>query len=635
MIKSLHRSHWRLLPTLVLVLASTGSVARAESPTFEKNVLPILTGNCLSCHGGLKQKGGLDLRTAASVLKGGESGAAVTPENPQQSLLWQKVAADQMPKGPTSKLSADDKKIIQAWIVAGARSARPTDPATAELPASKRTPTVVAAEIDQLIDGRLLAEKIPPSPPASDAEFLRRAYLDIIGRIPTAEQAATFLDNNGPDKRSKLIDELLARPEYGQHFSTIWHNLLVPLQDGKRVLRPPFRAWLARSFNENNSWERMVFDLLTAEGDEDTAPPVGYFLAQPAADKQSFTTARLFLGIHLECAECHNHPLKLWKQTDYWGMAAFFTATSSRMTGKGKDQKATVTEAVRSKQLPAITIPKTALTAVGSKVPASFLDARTPMPDEQGKGRHLLAAWLTAADNPWFARASVNRLWAHFFGTGFVNPLDDLDAQNLPSHPELLARLTHEFRVSGHDLKHLIRCICTSKTYQRSSRILVKNQDDNGCFSRPLVKVLTPEMLYDSLTVALEVPELTLPKPFVARNDRVPDWFYEPRNIFANYFTYRDGAVSTDFDQGIPQLLRLMNMEQFNNGGKIVERLANARDEPDKVVESLFLATLSRRPQAEEGRLMAELLKGRDDRQQAYRDILWILLNSSAFSLNR
>ena len=359
--------------------------------------------------------------------------------------------------------------------------------------ATGRNPALVAAEIDRHIEARLTAAKVALSPQADDAEFLRRAALDITGRIPTAERTLAFLNDRSPDRRAKLIDELLADREYGEHFATVWyHRMIKPDNDNKRlIIGNTLRDWLADRFNQNQTWDRLVTDLVTASGERDENPETTFLLAhvvagQPDPSKMTAAVSRLFLGVRLECCECHNHPFTKLQQTDFWGMAAFFTATrgidrSNKVpriydvspqdpTGKGgKNDSALVGS---------IVIPD----SNGKTVRAKFLGGEQPPTPPPDRLRTELAAWLTAPSNPWFARAAVNRLWANFFGRGIVNPIDDMRPESDSSHPEVLQLLAEEFAASGFDQKHLIRCICLSKTYQRSSRVLPENKVDD----RPL-----------------------------------------------------------------------------------------------------------------------------------------------------
>ncbi len=535
----------------------------------------------------------------------------------------------------------------------------PTMPQAAENAA--RSASSVATEIDRHINARLAEAKIPASALADDAEFCRRVYIDITGRIPTADRAATFIDSTDPDKRARLIDELLASPEYGRHFATIWTNLIMANGDpDARPTTKPFTAWLAGELNQGHGWDKLVAEMLTAHGTP-AANAATFFTAANAshAGQLGSASTKLFLGIQIACAECHDHPFNKWTQNDYWGMGAFFGRLKVANNGKNKDN-AEIVEVTPPKTAPkaakkkddappvvsatgTIKIPATGGNkGAGKIVPAKFLEGEKPTLPTEGAIRPALAAWMTSSDNPFFARAAVNRLWGHFFGRGFVNPLDDFLNGSEPSHPELLTLLSQEFIASGHDFKHLIRSICNSQAYQRTSATLPGNKDDEALFSHMAVKVMMPEAVYDSLTTAMGT---TLPGGLVsqarygdgkgknakgaatAKNDS--------RDEFVKFFrTKEEGTPSTEFTHGIPQMLGLMNNPQFNRVTPSVEKLVKAGAPKEKAVEEIYLGTLSRRPRADEMKLMLGFLAKAKSPAEGYADVLWILFNTNEFMLN-
>ena len=258
-----------------------------------------------------------------------------------------------------------------------------------------------------------------------------------------------------------------------------------------------------------------------------------------------------------------------------------------------------------------------------------------PALDDKEPFRPTFAAWATAADNPYFARAAVNRLWAHFFGRGFVNPLDGFNETNPASHPELLQRLAREFASSGFDLKHLARCITTSKAYQRTSRPLPGNESDVKAFSHMTVKVLTPEVVYDSLAVVTSVDKNDFPIPAGKKGKGGPGGLGLSRETFVRYFRNGEGTDATEYLQGIPQHLRLMNAPMLNRGAPVVDRLSRSETSQTEAIEALYLTVLSRRPTTGETRLMGGYLSRRNNAREGYSGVLWILLNCSEFALNR
>ncbi len=551
--------------------------------------------------------------------------------------------------------------ILGCCLFPGASLSRAAEPG-AKAP-QPRDPAAVSTAVDRALEQRLAQEKVPASPVASDAEFLRRVYLDLTGRIPTAEQAAAFLDSKDPHKRQKLIDELLASPNYGQHFGIIWSNLIVKRDNNVRGLNTaPFRSWLAKSFNDNRGWDKIVRDLLTSEGQVDENPPATFYAAHRdmnnlSRSKVVGTTANLFMGIQLQCAECHNHAfIRDWKQTDFWGVVAFFSQTRSTggqvggmntpisisegaaVAGGGRrpggfggfGRGPTVTGA--KVEIPDATDPRR---RTGKVVKAKFFLEEEPKLEDKGPYRPVFADWLVSERNKYFAPAAVNRLWAHFFARGFVNPIDDMHDDNPASHPELLKLLADEFRASGHDLKRLVRIICNSKAYQRTSKPLKDNEQDTQLFSHQAVKIMSPDVLYDSLCLGLGVSDLRSSTGGRGRGfgGGFPGFGGgSPRAAFVTFFSTReDGGDPTEMSFGVPQYLRLMNSQSFNQGGAVIDRMVKEGASTEKVIEALFLNTLSRRPTEAEVKKLAAYVAKKEEPKAGYRGVLWVLLNSAEF----
>jgi len=319
---------------------------------------------------------------------------------------------------------------------------------------SKFDSTAVAQFIDREVQQKLVTEKIKPSAVADDAEFLRRVYLDITGVVPPTDKARTFLDSKEPNKRAKLIDELLGSANYGKHQADTWQGLLLPKSsDNRRMSTEPLTEWLEKEFNQNTPWNKLVNDLLTSTGTQDKNGAVTFFIANPTADKMTDEVCKLFLGVQLQCAQCHNHPFTGWKQTEYWAMAAFFTKVSMNGNVKNAAKKGITLEISESggrgkgKQK----LPESA-----KIVPAKFLQGEQPKISDGSPARPVLTQWLTSGQNPFFAKAMVNRTWAQFFGRGLVNPIDDMHDGNPASHPALLQKLADEFVADNFDVKNLI-----------------------------------------------------------------------------------------------------------------------------------------------------------------------------------
>ena len=559
------------------------------------------------------------------------------------------VLASQVPTDAVGQdAKADKKAAIKAKIAArlkekeaakkeeAAPNAKPA-PTNIKPPAAPANPiatTALAQLIDRGIDAKLNAAGIKPSPITSDAEFLRRVYLDITGSIPTAEKATAFLDDKSPDKRARLIDELLKDSNYGRRMSDIWMGLMYPMDsDNRFVSKQPLRDWLNEKFNANMHWDAMAYELITVSGDLDKNGAAGYLMSNRGVDKMTDSVGKLFLGVQIQCAQCHNHPFTHWKQTEYWGLAQFFYKTNISNPRAAKDGGTiTISEEGRPARKGGNPLPESA-----KSVPPKLLGADVLKLDSTQPYRPVLASWIATTSNPFFAKAFVNRLWSHYFGRGFVNPVDDLSVENEPTHPELLAALAKEFGNSGFDIKHMIRGICNSQAYQRTSKPLGDNRDDRTLFSHQSIKVLTGEQLFDSLTGVLGTLS---PKENPMRKAAMPKGGPQgARDQFAAFFLGTENSKPTDYEAGIPQALRLMNSplmasQRLTNVAARAGEISSGTA-PEKAIEKLYLTTLSRRPTGDETKKMTEFVAKHQDKRSAYGDVLWVLLNSSEFALNR
>jgi hypothetical protein len=481
----------------------------------------------------------------------------------------------------------------------------------------------LASRIDRLVEARLEAEGLRPAEAADDAEFLRRVHLDLHGVVPTAEQAARFLADTDPARRTRLIDELLAGPRYGEYLGDVWQGYLIsPLADDRRTRADRLRRWLADRFN-TRTWDRVATELLTAAGKLEENPAVSYLvegrLPRTVPDLTDLTS-RYFLGVRLSCAQCHDHPFVAWRRQDFWGMAAFFAQVQT--PGKSKlvyqvglrDDSALTLDSLVKDGTPDGFLSR----------PPTFLGGAEPRAAKGTPSRAALAAWMTAPDNPYFARAAANRTWARLFGRGIVNPPDDMHEANPPSHPELLDLLARRFVESGFDLKFLTRAVVLSRAYQRTSRPGSAPEQQAALFGRMSVKVLSAGQLYDSLVVALGPPERV----------RGADARQDPRDEFTQFFGEAGDPDPTAYRRGIPHLLRLMNSGQFA-GRNAAARLARPGAAADDVAAGLFLTVLSRRPTADEAELFRRHAARVGAVEVAARELAWALVMTSEFSLNR
>lgn len=639
----------RALTPLVALLA-TAAVADAQEALLERDVLPTLTKNCLGCHGGLRQKGGLDMRTIPAMLKGGKSGPAVKAKDASASELWLRIANDDMPPGD-KKLSPAEKNLIKQWIDGGlptvAQRQKNDDPL---LPAGqKHTPREVAAAIDQHLNKGLQALKLTPAPASDDAEFLRRLYLDLTGRVPTAEQAVAFLDSKAADKRAQLIDTLLATPQFGEQLGRTWRDWICPPElpsDGNGGAQPHKEAqnlgkWLGERFAAGASWDKITREILTVDGDIKNQPQVIFFGlvgdgGKLTPDGSARAVASLFMGVQLQCAQCHDDPYRAWAQKDHWALAAFFSRINggfnkvSEAMPKGAGKNVT------------ITIPKTAFKNSGQNVPAAFLGGKTFSLDKDEALRPHLVDWLTARDNPFFGQAFANRMWFYFFARGIVNPVDDFRELNPPTHPGLMKLLANEFSASGFDVKHLIRCICNSDAYQRTSRVAAGTPEQTvaaltAAYGRMPLRVMTADALYDSLKLAYGDPKLDLrtidsKDNTAGQSAPIADAYLE---FLRRFGTNKEDA--TDFTHGIPQMLTMINHPRLLSGSKALDAFRKTTPTPsvEKTVEWLYLSTLSRRPSAQELAEAQRYLQRTDNGSAGYVGVLWMLVNRSEYLLVR
>jgi hypothetical protein len=536
--------------------------------------------------------------------------------------------------------SRQASRLLVATIVVGTLASIPVVGASARSDkqssapgATKLSAEQLAARIDRAIEEKVGAERVALSPRTSDAEFLRRVYLDLTGKLPVLEKAVAFLDSKEADKRAKLIDELLTSKEFGAHMADVWQALLLPRNtESRRLLGlfPHLVTWLTDQFNSNANWDKIARAILTASGQVNKTGPTVYWLANGTADKATDNVTRMFMGIQLQCAQCHNHPFTEYKREEYWRMAAFFL----KVQPNGNPRQAarnggniTISESTgrpnRRRRLP----------ESAKVLPAKFLGGEEPKIGANEPARPVFADWLTSPKNPFFARAMVNRTWGQLFGRGFVQPVDDMHDGNPCSHPELLAELAAQFAASGFDVKYLCRAICNSQAYQRSSKPAGNNGEAGPeLFARMAIKPLTPGQLYDCIgqvmggvALARGVPRTGGPARFAGA----------PREAFISSFGIEDGADPTEYQAGIPQVLRLMNAPQLNRANVLNALLREGKSQAE-IVEVLYLRVLSRRPTSEEmDRVGRFLQKNRDDSRQAQAGVLWALVNSSEFALNR
>lgn len=623
---------WTVAWVVFLAGAFAPSLARAQDVIFERDVLPIFAARCLNCHGGVTKKADLDLRNREAILKGGRKGAAIIPGDASSSRLWSMIESDRMPREEPT-LAASEKAIIRRWIDAGAPDAKSVR-VPIPTPNSARSAVEVAGEIDRLIDDHLRTARLPKSPPADDADFLRRLHLDVTGRIPTADAVRAYLSDSTPRKREAAVERLLSDPLAARELARVWHNAIVPLDLNRRIDNGWFLDWLTDRFAANAPFDKTVHGILVAEGDSRKNHALGFYVAHRRPNHMAKEATRIFLGVRLECAQCHDHPFAELTQADYWAMAAFF----ARMEIRRETQPALgfivaespdPTFVAKTMVGGSFKIPGNAIKNVGTLVKPHFLDRKAPELSSTGPFRPVLADWMTSPKNPYFARASVNRIWAEFFGRGIVDPVDDLDGLDFPAVSGLLDFLADDFVASGFDVRRLQRSIVLTEAYRRSSRPIAGNESDQSGLSRRTVRMLSSEQLHDSLCVALDRREID-----IEASPGSVSLGSDARTRFVNMLKAQLSETPTsDYEHNVQQAVVLMNSPALQLDAAAARKLLDADRGISAAIENLYLRTLSRMPTPRETERLSALIDRRGS--DGYADAVWAVLNSAEFLANR
>jgi hypothetical protein len=481
--------------------------------------------------------------------------------------------------------------------------------------------------IDPLVDAKLRKLNIVPSGPVEDSEFLRRVCLDVIGTLPTADEVRKFLADSRNDKRSRLIDEFLERPEYADYWALKWSDVL---RVDRQALGPQgayaYYKWIRQSIAENKPFDHFARELVTAEGPLDEVPAGSFYKVIAKPGETASTLSQVFLGIRIACAECHHHPFDRWSQNDYYGMAAFFTPVGIRPIGK----TAAVIAQGESTAKHLRTGATIAATTLGGRGVATM----------KGDHREELAAWMTAPENPYFAKNIVNRLWAHFLGRGLVEPVDDVRSTNPPTNPELLDALAKKFVESKFDMKATVRLICNSRVYQTSSAPNETNKRDDQNYSRAIFKRTDAEVLLDMITQTTGVPEKFDGFPLGTRAIQL--WDSKVRHYFLKQFGRPVRASACECERNaepnIAQVLHLLNSEfidwRLRHDDGRVARWVRSELTDEKILEEMYLTFLSRPIKTDERKIAQEYLAKAKTRQAGFEDVAWALLNTKEFLFN-
>jgi hypothetical protein len=507
-------------------------------------------------------------------------------------------------------------------------------------------------DIDRHVFARLRKLRVNPSPVCDDHVFARRAYLDLLGITPTADEARTFVADNRPDKRAELIDRLLARPELADHWALKWSDLL---RNEEKVLDVTgverFHGWIRDWMAQDKPLDQFVRELIVGQGSTYENPPANYYRANREPLGRGETTARLFLGYRLQCARCHNHPFDRWTQDDYYGWAALFARIDYKIVDNQRKDKFDQHEFIGEqivlfKDEGEVTNPRT-----GQAAPPGFLDQRGQPIPSQDQRLERLSHWLTGPTNRQFARTLVNLVWYHMLGRGIVEPIDDFRLTNPPVNAELLEALTDDFIEHGYRLRPLLRRIALSHTYQASSEPNATNSWDQTNFSHAVVKRLTAEQLLDAQCRFLDEPARFAGYPPGIRagqlsgvrrsrrrsepaseGDRFLSMFGKPERLLAC-------ECERSNETTLAQTFQLVSGEGMNQrlqqpGGRIA-RLADSQQSPPWIVDQLYWEALSRPPTPIELDESVRYLQESEDQRSALEDLAWALLNCKEFVFRR
>lgn len=488
-------------------------------------------------------------------------------------------------------------------------------------------PLPQANYIDQEVDAKLQTLEIAPSDVCTDEEFVRRAYLDVIGLLPTREESAAFLADAAADKRAKLIDALLQRPEYADFWGLRWCDLL---RVNNKNLSPAgvhkFRHWVIDSIRKNQPYDQFARELLTATGSTYDNPPANYYRAAADVNDCTETTSQLFLGIRIQCAKCHNHPFERWTQDNYYGIGAFFQRVERKKTPT-KDELV-----VWDRREGEITQPRT-----GQRMQPWLPLIGEAQIEPEADRRETFALWLASKENPFFAAAEVNRTWGYLIGRGIVEPVDDFRDSNPPSNRGLLVALAKDFVAHGYDRQALIRTILNSRTYQASARANEFNANDTLYFSHARTRLLSAEQLLDAICQVTGIDEKYGGLPAGTRASQLPspDVNHPFLKVFGQPAREMACQCERSSESNLSQALQMINGPlvhgKLSHAENRLRKLAAQGKSNEEIITDLYLAALARHPAVEELAAAVAHVAAQADRGKGLEDVCWAVLNSKEF----
>jgi hypothetical protein len=490
--------------------------------------------------------------------------------------------------------------------------------------------------VDTHVFAKLKMLSLQPSELCTDQEFVRRVYLDVCGILPTAAETKAFLADADKDKRAKLIEQLLERPEYADFWTLKWLDVLRSNRKSIQLKGAHvYQQWLHRHMRKNTPLDEIVRELLTAKGSTFANPPANFFRVARDPQNLAETTAQLFFGIRMQCAKCHNHPFERWTQDDYYSMAAFFARVKQKKDavepGAGPQAQGAA-EVVYIDRGGEVVQPRT-----GKPIPPKFMGGPVATVPAGKDRREVLADWLTSVDNPFFAKSVVNRIWYHLMGRGIVDPVDDFRDSNPAANDALLDALAKDLAAHRFDAKQIMRVILSSRTYQLSAQTNEFNKDDNKYFSHAVTRLLTAEQMLDAICTATDVPEKYPGLPLGTRAVQLPDG--EVNHVFLKTFGQPARELACECeregDSNLAQALQLINgptiNEKVRNANNRLGQLLAQKLPETEILEQLYLATLSRSPAEGEVRAALEHVEKGADKRKAWEDVQWALINSKEF----
>lgn len=491
-------------------------------------------------------------------------------------------------------------------------------------------PPVTGNYIDELVGAKLKKLRILPSDICTDEEFLRRATIDITGVLPTPEEYHAFMADTASDKRAQLVNRLLERKEFAEIWAMKWSELLMVKSSNQVSYKSMYlySTWLAEKIANNVPLDQMVTELLSASGGTFTEPATNFYQIERDTLKTAENVAQVFMGIRTQCAQCHNHPFDRWTMNDYYSFASFFTQIGRK---EGEDYREVI---IFNRGGGEINHP-----VLKKPLKPKFLGGIEPELKPGEDRREVLAKWISSTDNPLFAPSIANRVWAHFFGKGIVEPVDDIRISNPPSNPELFRTLGDKLVEYKYDFKQLVRDICNSEAYQRSTVRNETNAEDERNFAHGNVRRIPAEQLLDSICVVTETQEKFRGLPLGARAVQVAD------GQTSNYFLTTFGRAPRDTvcaceaktEPTLSQALHLLNgstVQGKMSQGQVVSKLIKAEKTPEQIIEELYIRCLSRKPTDEERSRLLALVNESPNPQSGLDDVFWAVLNSREFLFN-